>query len=559
MHLIDSNIMARTQRTNHWCGHNSGDDEDKVKCAIADMLFRIGFSQAAAIFIINDGLASNEDFLNCFELKQEEQYIKNAKKPGGGANGHTVSTSAATYLKTAVWCVNHYMRISREFPWDKASKPWLRAYNHQMTTELQTKITADALKLDDVPGFKSDNPSKGFDAIETFLSTIRGPSGMPLIWVVRETLVPDAETEDDEDNYATIDEEMIARAPIIDETDEAYDSDDDIHEESNWEKFEENGPFTSMFLVDAKLVWMVLHKIFGPKTTWVHAKGTNKSKNGRRAYQILKNFLMGPDWASVTIKGLETRMRSTIYEQETKNFGIVRYTEKWREMLLLADDLESRGDYEGLSARTKVEKYLGNIKRQAVQHLVQALKVDPSGKYKEDFDKVAAYMVNTITNDDQLNYRPADKQSRRVAAMERNAEGGGSKGDAKAAKEKVRKEWFPNGTKTFIPSKDWQAMPEEEKAAVKQIREEMKAAKQSKNGKKMSEYKRKVAALEQSNKTLKADNAKLNEDLEEMSAITASSSASGGKKKTRWGDAAGNSGHPALARQSGKGNDSDSE
>ena len=529
-----------------------------MKCAIADMLGRLGFSQAAAIYIINDGLGSVDDFMNCYELKQWEQYIKNAKKPGGGQAGHTVSTSAATYLKTAVWCVNHFMRLSREFPWAKASKPWLRAYNHQMTTEEQTKITADALKLDDVPGFPTDNPSKGFEVIDTFLSTIRGPSGIPLIWVVRDNLVPDAEAEDDEDNYETIDEEMIARAPIIDELDDAYDSDDDIHEESNWEKFEKDGPFTTVFLVDSKLVWMVMHKIFGPKTCWVHAKATNKSKNGRRAYQVMKNFLMGPDWAVLALKGLETRMRSTFYEDETKNFGIKRYTEKWREMILLAEDLEARGEFEGLSARTKVTRYLGNIKCPAVQHLVQAITVDTTGKYKEDFDKVASYMVNQITNDDALCYRPSHKTSRRVAAMERR---GGDDGSPTDALTKVRRDWFPNGTKTFVPSSEWAKMSDTEKAAVRQIREELKVAKKAKSGKKLGDYKRKVAALEQSNKTLKADNAKLNEDLEEMSTITSNSSTSGSRKKTpRWTDPAGrNAGHPALARQGGRGNESDSE
>ena len=104
--------MARTANAPHWSGFLGNSERAKTKRAIADMFLRVGLSQDASKFLVDDGLATEGDLENCAEIGAASKYIKNVRKPGGGGDGHHVSTAAEGYFTVLIWAVGHYVRVS---------------------------------------------------------------------------------------------------------------------------------------------------------------------------------------------------------------------------------------------------------------------------------------------------------------------------------------------------------------------------------------------------------------------------------------------------------------
>jgi hypothetical protein len=166
-------------------------------------------------------------------------------------------------------------------------------------------------------------------------------------------------------------------------------------------------------------------------------------------------------------------------------------------------------------------------------------------KYLNDFETLSRYIVNGITTNEDLAHRPHGKSvhiqevgtDRRGGGGKRGAGGGRDGGytppsaaDIAAVKDGIRNKWFTGGTtRTFIPSKIYGSMTSAEKGAVYQLRLEQKGNDPD------GAHKRKIAALEAENKSLRS---RVSED--DASDLTDGTAA----KKS-------NSGHPALGRQPG--------
>ncbi len=87
--------------------------------------------------------------------------------------------------------------------------------------------------------------------------------------------------------YVSIDEELIARAPIL-----RHDTPHDQLAASD-ENLEANGPFEKGFLLDSAEVFDILHTVWGKSTWWTHCKAFTKTKNGRQAFRTLHAQLLG--------------------------------------------------------------------------------------------------------------------------------------------------------------------------------------------------------------------------------------------------------------------------
>ncbi len=115
-------------------------------------------------------------------------------------------------------------------------------------------------------------------------------TGVPLLYVIRVTLVPEDDDDDptfgDEDSkYTSIDMEMIAHAPIL--SDEADTGDNDTSD------LEANGPFVPTFLVDSKKVWVILLACFGLSSVGQYVKKYTNQQNGRQVWRTLHNHFFG--------------------------------------------------------------------------------------------------------------------------------------------------------------------------------------------------------------------------------------------------------------------------
>ena len=93
-------------------------------------------------------------------------------------------------------------------------------------------------------------------------------------------LIPPDQDIDPPAFYASIDDEMIASAPIL-----VLEYHNPIRTRPfQVTKLKDEGTFHPYFLQDMTHVWDVLFQVFGKQSCWTHVKPTQKTKNGQMAY-----------------------------------------------------------------------------------------------------------------------------------------------------------------------------------------------------------------------------------------------------------------------------------
>ena len=83
---------------------------------------------------------------------------------------------------------------------------------HKLIKQCDTK--RNHTDPDTLPMIVSKDWPKAMEAVEEYLRQFRGVNDVPLSYVVRSALAPKPAVTDPARNYLTVDEEMIARAPI---------------------------------------------------------------------------------------------------------------------------------------------------------------------------------------------------------------------------------------------------------------------------------------------------------------------------------------------------------
>ena len=106
--------------------------------------------------------------------------------------------------------------------------------------------------------------TKAFDKTRTILTCMWGVTGIPLAYVIQQVLKPPPKDEDPpfgetKSEYTSIDQELIARAPILHK--DANTTNKDINLEADC-------PFDLSFLTDLKKVWAILYALFSASAVW---------------------------------------------------------------------------------------------------------------------------------------------------------------------------------------------------------------------------------------------------------------------------------------------------
>jgi hypothetical protein len=88
---------------------------------------------------------------------------------------------------------------------------------------------------------------KAFERVKTILTRIQGATGVPIVYVVRYQLIPESKEDDplfreEEMNHTSIDQETIARAPVLT---------NDANHPQDYKALETNVPFVPAFLTDS--------------------------------------------------------------------------------------------------------------------------------------------------------------------------------------------------------------------------------------------------------------------------------------------------------------------
>ena len=139
----------------------------------------------------------------------------------------------------------------------------------------------------------------------------------PIAYLMRDRLILLPEDDDNEDEYADFDQQLIARHPII----------QSAHAAVAEETLENSGPRKKRPQVngDNNVLFHLLKSVFVKTSWWTHARPAEKNKDGRLAIRLLSQNLEGGN----IMDELNAKNKSDIlrlcYNGETQARGIVKY------------------------------------------------------------------------------------------------------------------------------------------------------------------------------------------------------------------------------------------
>ena len=143
------------------------------------------------------------------------------------------------------------------------------------------------------------------------LRKMRGVTGVRLDYVVRIDLRPKPEASDPSTAYLTIDDEMVARHPILTAAAPA-----------DPEEAEKRGPFNSNFIMDSQTVFYmfdVLFTIFGTTKAWTYSKDCRAGKYGRKLYFKLTSHYLGQKMIDHMAATMEATLRNLTYKKKEEH------------------------------------------------------------------------------------------------------------------------------------------------------------------------------------------------------------------------------------------------
>lgn len=235
--------------------------------SIRTMLDRIGFTAAARDEITGDQGIDSLDELRTLDNSMVENLCRVIRRPGGMVGGAAdpgikVSARAKENLKLAIYYIKHQDRVSRDVVIGSITLANIRLLMKQRDTE------KDHTDPDTQPKIDGKDWPKTIEAIEEYLRQFRGTNGVPLSYVVRKDIKPEPSADDPSTNYDTLDEEMIARAPIL--TNNAV---------GVVAVLEREGPFVDSFITDRGTAWDKLHVLFQDHESWTYMKAFRRARN----------------------------------------------------------------------------------------------------------------------------------------------------------------------------------------------------------------------------------------------------------------------------------------
>jgi hypothetical protein len=189
--------------------------------AIKRMLERVGFSEAAATYLIGTcGVDSLGEIAYLDANEDVDAMIKGVTNPGGTVttgegtsrvtsrnNGISVSIREVANLNICVYYLKHMERVQRQPVTNAINLVLVRSYRDQQRHEVGFKKTAEE------PGINDKDWPRTLEKIKDYLTYQYGVTGATLDYVVRPEIAVKPEAEDPPENYEIVDQEMTARAP----------------------------------------------------------------------------------------------------------------------------------------------------------------------------------------------------------------------------------------------------------------------------------------------------------------------------------------------------------
>jgi hypothetical protein len=268
--------------------------------SIKRMLELLGFSDAAATYLIGIcGVDSLGEIAYLDAIEDVDELIKGVTNPGGTVttgegtsrvtsrnNGIPVSIRAVSNRKLCVYYLKHMERVQRQPVPNAINLVLVHSYRDQQRHEVGFKNT------DEEPEINDKYWPRTLEKIKDYLASQYGVTGETLDYVVRPEIAVKPEAEDPPENYETVDQEIMARAPHT------------------------GRPFVN----DRRKVWDIMSNICGKHSFFVYIKPALRTRNGRDAYMLLFDHFLGPNNVGNMASEAETKLTSTLYNSEKKRF-----------------------------------------------------------------------------------------------------------------------------------------------------------------------------------------------------------------------------------------------
>ncbi|KAI2504041.1 hypothetical protein MHU86_10403 [Fragilaria crotonensis] len=337
--------------------------------AVRTALVRIGFVDAAAQAIVEEQGIDSLDEIRLLSDDEITNLGKLLRRPGGtvpgaaGAGGPAVpnpgiqvNARAETNLKLLAFYLRHKLRTSRTVAPAAVTLESIRSIRELRDFEATYKPS------DDVPTINAKDWPKTMESILEYLRSYLGDKKIPLAYVVRkDENVPEM---DPDGGYATVQDEMIARAP----------------------HFTMAGAVRTLdptFLVNREKVWEIIARITREHSCWTYVKPAQRTRDGRMAYLALYTHFLGPNNVDNMATLAEDKLKSTVYNGEQRRWDFEKYVNVHKQQHSIMEGLVEHG-YTGIDPRSKVRYLLDGIKTDKFDSVKTRIMSDAT--LRNDFD-----------------------------------------------------------------------------------------------------------------------------------------------------------------------------
>ena len=333
-----------------------------------------------------------------------------------------IAELAVTRLKLMAFWVRHQFRTSHTI--GTTSTPLVRVTLDQINLLKEQKRIEDNWRSDnkepayDPLTLDQNSAAKAFDKVKTILTRVRGVQGVPLLYVIRFNIWGNDAEDDDDDRpfghesskYFSIDEEMIARAPLLG---------DEALFETDLEVLEAEGPWAPTFVTDNKKVWAILHALFSNTPSWQHAKKYTVAQDGRQTYRTLHTHHFGRDRVDTMYNSILTTLQNLYYTEDRKNYNFDKYCTAYVEQHNLHASLVEHEIGE-LQDKMKIHYFEEGIKDPSFASVKTTIMANRSAF--QDFDTVMQLYVNTYRANRK--HYDSTNQTRKISALQGRGDGG---------------------------------------------------------------------------------------------------------------------------------------
>ena len=308
--------------------------------------------------------------------------------------------------------IQYWVRTSRAIDLTAVLVASFPQIENQSSIELGWKNADHKARAFTAAELKRD-PEGIWDALKEGLANVRGCKLAPLAYAVRTLLLPKASAADLAADYASLDDELISRMPIILSS---VTGDPDDLEVSPMRNFEPH------FKQDNMLVFEYLKASFGGSTWWIHAKTFQKAKNGRQAFRSIHKHVFG----QAAMNARHTTNRSDVealhYQGEKARQTFSTYVGRHKECHVIQSSLAEGGMFNDFTASEKVNFLLQGIKVSDLDAAVANIQSSPA--LMSDFDQCCTNIADFI----RLKQARTPGRARNVAAVDTHRGGGAGRG-----------------------------------------------------------------------------------------------------------------------------------